>query len=202
MESKYIDINENNFNSEYIKVVQIEETNKFNVEYNNKYMKIYSYNKLNSFGIKKSYNLYKISCIFNNERYKNIYIGIYEKIKKVFNKNPELNIKNPISKSDTIDFIIEKNTNILLYTYNNVRPILYNELEGFLYNNNIEFLPIVIFQYIEIKNDIIFLNFILKELYIHIKMEYTLSDLNNIFFSKTDTKKDNIEKKKYKLDNN
>lgn len=101
MESKYIDINENNFNSEYIKVVQIEETNKFNVEYNNKYMKIYSYNKLNSFGIKKSYNLYKISCIFNNERYKNIYIGIYEKIKKVFNKNPELNIKNPISKSDT-----------------------------------------------------------------------------------------------------
>lgn len=54
-------------------------------------------------------------------------------------------------------------------TQNDIIPVFYKDLESLLYRN------------IEIKNNVIFLNFILKELYIKIKYEYTIKDLNNIF---------------------
>lgn len=210
MESKYYKININDFNPDLLTITQIEETDKFNVKYSNKLIKIYSPTKCDSYGIKKINNIYKISCIFKDEKYKNIYIEIYNKIKKVFNKNNDIIIKHPLGSDNkqTIDFTIDKYTNIINLTLNDTIPIFYKDLENILYKN-IEFLPIIIFPYIEIKNNVIFINFILKELYIKFKYEYTINELSNIFqddFLSNNKQKieDNSKtsRKKYNLNNN
>lgn len=210
MDNKYYKVNINDFNSNLLTISQVEETDKFNVKYNDKLMKIYSLSKHDSYGIKKVNNIYKISCIFKDDDYKNIYIEIYKKIKKILNKNKDIIIKHPLGDDNgkTIDFTIDKYTNIINITQNDAIPIFYKDLETLLYKN-IEFLPIIIFPYIEIKNNVIFLNFILKELYIKIKYEYNFNELNNIFqnisLSENETKLNNNSKGKgkiYNLDNN
>lgn len=210
MDNKYYKVNINDFNSNLLTISQVEGTDKFNVKYNDKLMKIYSLSKHNSYGIKKVNNIYKISCIFKDDDYKNIYIEIYKKIKKILNKNKDIIIKHPLGDDNgkTIDFTIDKYTNIINITQNDAIPIFYKDLETLLYKN-IEFLPIIIFPYIEIKNNVIFLNFILKELYIKIKYEYNFNELNNIFqnisLSENETKLNNNSKGKgkiYNLDNN
>lgn len=210
MDNKYYKVNINDFNSNLLTISQVEETDKFNVKYNDKLMKIYSLSKHDSYGIKKVNNIYKISCIFKDDDYKNIYIEIYKKIKKILNKNKDIIIKHPLGDDNgkTIDFTIDKYTNIINITQNDAIPIFYKDLETLLYKN-IEFLPIIIFPYIEIKNNVIFLNFILKELYIKIKYEYNFNELNNIFqnisLSENEIKLNNNSKGKgkiYNLDNN
>lgn len=210
MDNKYYKVNINDFNSNLLTISQVEKTDKFNVKYNDKLMKIYSLSKHDSYGIKKINNIYKISCIFKDDDYKNIYIEIYKKIKKILNKNKDIIIKHPLGDDNgkTIDFTIDKYTNIINITQNDAIPIFYKDLETLLYKN-IEFLPIIIFPYIEIKNNVIFLNFILKELYIKIKYEYNFNEINNIFqnisLSENETKLNNNSKGKgkiYNLDNN
>lgn len=206
MENKYYKVTINDFNTNLLTISQIGETDKFTVKYNDKLIKIYSPTICDSYGIKKVNNIYKISCIFKDNDYKNIFIEIYNKIKKVFNKNKDITIKHPLGNNygQTIDFTIDKYTNIINLTLNDAIPIYYKDLEILLYKN-IEFLPIIIFPYIEIKNNIIFLNFTLKELYIKIKYEYTFNDLNNIFLSEKEQKLNDNSKNKgkiYELDNN
>lgn len=86
MENKYYKVNINDFNINLLTISQIEETDKFNVNYNNKLMKIYSLTKFDSYGIKKVNNIYKVSCIFTDDNYKNIYISIYKRIRKILKR--------------------------------------------------------------------------------------------------------------------
>lgn len=179
---KYSEVNINNFDNSLIAVIQIEGTNKFNVRYNDKLIRICSLNVCNTYGIKNVNNIYKISCIFGNNDFKNIFINIYERIKKIFSENKDITVKHPFGENNNkaIDFIIDKYTVIFNVTF--TIPVLHNYYNlGDLLYKEIEFLPVISLPILEIKNGNIFLNFNLTELYINIKCKYTLPEINTIF---------------------
>lgn len=102
------------FNINQLKLINTEK-NEMQIKYEDKFINIYSSDKLFSYGIKTVNNIIKVSCSFNNnDKYKTIYIKIYDRIQNVLRKNKNLKIYNPSSsKSNSMDFIIDKYSKLM-----------------------------------------------------------------------------------------
>lgn len=204
---KYEDINVNNFNSNLIKAHDTDLNSKFNIKYNDKLMRITSLIVCESYGLKKIGNIYKISCIFNDLKFKNMFIDIYKRIKEIFTDNTEINIKHPFGNDNNkaIDFTIDKYTSIFNVTFNNILIHNYNNIDFFLYKD-VTILPVIYFNVVEIKNETVYLNFNLSEIYINVKCKYSLQEVKKLFNEenlelKKDEKNSKSSLKQYKINN-
>ena len=212
-ENTYNIHNESIFNINQLKLINTEK-DEMHIKYENKYINIYSNDKLFSYGIKLVNNVTKVSCSFNNnDNYKKIYIKINDRIQNVLKKNENLKIYNPISsKSNSIDFIIDKYSKLSLITCKGERIYVpYNEVNNFM-NHQLYILPITYINSIKInEKEELYINFKVKELNFQINYGYNINLIENIFVNSeiklknhNDNNNDNNSKKnrmQYIIDN-